>query len=427
MTHEIPQAAELSVKLAHLVQKYKNQYTASRGAHEKAKQVLPAGNTRSVLHSDPFPLVICSADGSNIKTVDGVTLEDFVSDFSAGIYGHSHATIKAAVQEAVSVGLSLGGITEKEAQLGEILIARFPSLEKVRFCNSGTEANTFAIATAIAYTKREKILVFANGYHGGTLSFPPNGNPMNLPHQFVIGTFDDIQETGPLISNELAAILVEPMQGAGGMRPASREFLQFLRQAADEVGAVLIFDEVVTSRLHYHGMQGALDVRPDMTTLGKYLGGGFPFGAFGGSLRIMDLFDPAATPGALHHSGTFNNNIFTMSVAVAAAGLVTEDSIKELNRLGDRVRNEANSLMQTAGFHSIRFVGYGSAVGIYFKGDDADALRECFYFSMLGRGINIGRRGFLFMNLAHNDASVDRVIEAVSGFVAEVVARSDGV
>jgi glutamate-1-semialdehyde 2,1-aminomutase len=249
---------------------------------------------------------------------------------------------------------------------------------------------------------------------------------MNLPHQFVIGTFGSIEETRPLIANDLAAILVEPMQGAGGMRPASRDFLQFLRQAADEIGAVLIFDEVVTSRLHYHGIQGALGVRPDMTTLGKYLGGGFSFGAFGGSARIMDLFDPAANPGALHHSGTFNNNIFTMSVAVAAAGLITKESIEELNRLGDRVRNEANQLMQTAGFHSIRFIGYGSAVGIWFKGDDAGALRDCFYFSMLDRGINIGRRGFLFMNLAHSDASVDRAIQAVSGFVADVVAGSDG-
>ncbi|KAL3447775.1 putative acetylornithine aminotransferase [Aspergillus insuetus] len=425
MTQETPKPTDLSGKLSRLVGKYKETHTASKDAHEKARQVLPAGNTRSVLYSDPFPLVVRSAEGSKITTIDGITLEDFVSDFSAGIYGHSHPTITAAVQEALATGLSLGSITEKEAQLGEILTTRFPSLEKVRFCNSGTEANTFAIATAITYTKRDKILVFANGYHGGTLSFPPSGNPMNLPHQFVIGTFDNIEETRPLITADLAAILVEPMQGAGGMRPASRDFLQFLRKSADEVGAVLIFDEVVTSRLHYHGIQGALDVQPDMTTLGKYLGGGFPFGAFGGASKIMNLFDPAATPGALLHSGTFNNNIFTMFVAVAAADLVTKESINDLNRLGDRVRNEANHLMQTVGFHSIRFIGYGSAVGIWFKGDDADVLRNSFYFNMLDRGINIGRRGFLFMNLAHDDASVDRVIEAVSGFVAEIVGGRD--
>ncbi|KAL4745061.1 hypothetical protein BDW72DRAFT_199004 [Aspergillus terricola var. indicus] len=413
-------AADLSAKLADLIQKYERQYTASKSAHERAKQVLPAGNTRSVLHSDPFPLAIRSAEGSEITTIDGVTLEDFVSDFSAGIYGHSHQTIRGAVQNALSTGLSLGGITEKETELGEILVNRFPSLEKVRFCNSGTEANTFAIATAIAYTNRQKILVFANGYHGGTLSFPAKPSPMNLPHQFVVGTYDNIEDTRPLIDSRLAAILVEPMQGAGGMRPASREFLQFLREAADRVGAVLIFDEVVTSRLHYHGLQGAMNVRPDMTTLGKYLGGGFPFGAFGGSSKLMDQFDPAVTPGALSHSGTFNNNIFTMSAAVAAARLVTEDSLQSLNRLGDRLRDEANTLLQSSGFHRIRFIGYGSAVGVYFAGDSADTLRDCFYFSMLNSGINIGRRGFLFMNLAHTEASVDRVVKAVSAFVDEV-------
>ncbi|KAL4885748.1 putative acetylornithine aminotransferase [Aspergillus karnatakaensis] len=410
---------------ARLVEQYERQHTASKAAHEKAKQVLPAGNTRSVLSSDPFPLVIRSAEGSKITTVDGVTLEDFVSDFSAGIYGHSHPTIKAAVQEALDTGLSLGSITEKEAELGRILTKRFPSLEKVRFCNSGTEANTFAIAAAIAYTKRPKVLVFTNGYHGGTISFPPKPSPMNLPHQFVIAPYDNIEETRAFIDGDLAAILVEPMQGAGGMRPASRDFLLFLREAATRVGAVLIFDEVVTSRLHYSGVQGALGVHPDMTTLGKYLGGGLPFGAFGGSSKLMDQFDPAVNPSALHHSGTFNNNIFTMSAGVAAGGLITEESLESLNRLGDRVRNEANSLMQSSGFSRIRFIGYGSAVGIYFPGEDGDTLRECFYFSMLNRGINIGKRGFMFINLAHTDASVDMVVEAVSAFVAEVVAISE--
>ncbi|KAL4911457.1 pyridoxal phosphate-dependent transferase [Aspergillus multicolor] len=179
------------------------------------------------------------------------------------------------------------------------------------------------------------------------------------------------------------------------MRPASREFLQFLRHSADEVGAVLIFDEVVTSRLHYHGLQGALDVQPDMTTLGKYLGGGLSFGAFGGSARIMDLFDPAihGTAGALHYSGT----------------------------LGDRARDEANGVLQRAGLDCIRFIGYGSAVGIWFRGTGADSLRECFYFSMLNREINIGKRGFLFMSLVHSDASVDRIVEGIAAFVEKIV------
>lgn len=147
----------LGVKLNKLKQHYELSHPLSKKGFERAQQVLPAGNTRSVLYSEPFPLVIRSGDSSTFTTIDGVTLEDFVSDFSAGIYGHSHPVIHAALREAVSTGFSLGGITENEAELAEILIKRFPSLEKVRFCNSGTEANTFAMATATAYTQRQKV------------------------------------------------------------------------------------------------------------------------------------------------------------------------------------------------------------------------------------------------------------------------------
>lgn len=146
-----------SQKLEALVRQYELSHPLSKKAFDRAQRVLPAGSTRSVLVSEPFPLVIESAQGATFTTVDGLTFEDFVSDFSAGIYGHSHPAIHEAVQQALSTGFSLGGITTKEAELAEILTQRIPSLEKVRFCNSGTEANTFALATAIAYTQRKKV------------------------------------------------------------------------------------------------------------------------------------------------------------------------------------------------------------------------------------------------------------------------------
>lgn len=147
----------VQAKLKTLIQKYEQTHPKSKKAFERAHKVLPAGSTRSVLVSSPFPMVVQSAQGATFTTVDGVTFEDFVSDYSAGIYGHSHPVIHDAVQQALSTGFSLGGITEKEAELAEILIDRFPSLNKVRFCNSGSEANTFAIATAMAYTQRKKV------------------------------------------------------------------------------------------------------------------------------------------------------------------------------------------------------------------------------------------------------------------------------
>lgn len=157
----------VQARLNILIQKYEQTHPKSKQASVKAQIVLPAGSTRSVLVSDPFPMVVQSAQGATFTTVDGVTFEDFVSDYSAGIYGHSHPVVHDAVQQALSTGFSLGGITEKEAELAEILIDRFPSVEKVRFCNSGTEANTFAIATAMAYTQRKK--VSCRSYHWQTL------------------------------------------------------------------------------------------------------------------------------------------------------------------------------------------------------------------------------------------------------------------
>ena len=247
---------------------------------------------------------------------------------------------------------------------------------------------------------------------------------MNLPHDFVVGTFDDIAQTCPLIDNTLAAILIEPMQMAGGVRPASVEFLRFLRQSATDTGAVLIFDEVVTSRLHYYGLQGAWEVYPDMTTLGKYIGGGFPFGAFGGRADIMEQFNPAARGSSvLHHSGTFNNNIYTMTAAVAAAELVTEQSLNKLNKLGDDLRATANMIAQQAGLKDVIFVGYGSTVGIVFLGDRGPALRDVFYFHLVKRGILIGRRGFLCLNLTHTKEHIDQFLEGVKALAEKCGVR----
>ncbi|KAJ5105440.1 hypothetical protein NUU61_002787 [Penicillium alfredii] len=355
------QTSTLQTRLNALIDGFINAKPLSKAAAKQAQEVLPASNTRSVLNSAPFPLDLKSGEVYSVTSVDRRKYIDFVSDYLAGIKGHSYPSISQAVSDSLPTGLSLGRVTTKEARLGEILCNRLPSIERVRFCNSGTEAITFAVATALAFPKREKALVFENGYHGGTISFSIAGqaNPLNLPYEFILGKYNDDQATAPLIDDSIGAILVEPMQAVGGMRPASQEFLQFLRQMAGRSGAVLIFDEVVTSRFHFHGLQGAWNVIPDMTTLGKYLGGGIPFGDFGGSRHIMDLLDPSASGSqSLSHSGTFNNNIFTMTAAVAAAPLVTEESLGPINALGDQLRMSGNEIVQKAGFGQMELTGY---------------------------------------------------------------------
>lgn len=205
------------------------------------------------------------------------------------------------------------------------------------------------------------------------------------------------------------------------MIPATKPFLQFLRRAATDLGAVLIFDEVVTSRLALGGLQAVHGIAPDMTTLGKYLGGGLPFGAFGGSGEIMRMFDPqATTPVSLAHSGTFNNNVFTMSAAVAAADLVTEGEIARINELGDRVRHGVNGLVKGTRLQGkVMATGMGSCIGIHFVGDEADVLRGLFYHHHLQRGLWLGQRGFLALSFAHVERDIVRVLNAMKEFVDE--------
>ncbi|KAJ5753692.1 uncharacterized protein N7511_007845 [Penicillium nucicola] len=409
----------LNKELNTLIAKYVEQNPGSEKAYDRARQSLPNGSTRSVLASHPFPLSVKSAQGSCLTSVDDKVYVDYVSDFTAGLFGHSNPILQQAISQAATNGFSLGAVTGLEAELAESLKARFSSIDLVRFCNSGTEANTYALGAALAHTGRKKVLVFDRGYHGGTLNFDSEPNPLNIPHEYVIGAYDDIERTRTVLDFEIGAILVEPMQCSGGMRPASEEFLRFLREVANTLGAVLIFDEVVTSRLDYHGVQGKFSIRPDMTTLGKYIGGGMPFGAFGGRKEIMGQFDPqSGTSKQLSHSGTFNNNIFSMSAAVAASKIVTKEAIDNINMLGEKARLGINAILQGEGKDDkVLAVGCGSCVGLHFAGPDADVLRELCYFHNILQGLWIGRRGFLAFNFAHTEVDVDKLLASFTSYV----------
>lgn len=213
-----------------------------------------------------------------------------------------------------------------------------------------------ALAAAVAFTSRTTILVFSNAYHGGTLSFPSSQlstsrTPTlttNLPHSFVIAPYNDIAKTASILAalppNSLAAILVEPMLGSGGCIPGTSSFLKYLRTTATELGALLIVDEVMTSRLAPHGLSAELDLRPDLLTLGKWIGGSMTFGAFGGRKDIMALFDPRE--GLLAHSGTFNNNVVTMAAGITGLDIMTPESIAGLNALGEKLRRGIEEILR---------------------------------------------------------------------------------
>ncbi len=222
--------------------------------------------------------------------------------------------------------------------MAALLTARFPSLERVRFCNSGTEANMFAVQTARVMTGRPAVLGFAGCYHGGLLTFTAADNPLNVPIPTVVAPYNDADGTAALIdahADELAAVIVEPMIGGGGCIPAAPEFLRMLRERTERHGIVLIFDEVMTSRLAPGGLQGEYGITPDLTSLGKYIGGGMTAGAFGGRAELMERYDPRQKR-PLQHSGTYNNNVFSLRAGIAGLGEVyTAEAAVALNARGD--------------------------------------------------------------------------------------------
>jgi len=306
--------ASLDSALAEARERFVAANPQSLARHVEATAVMPGGNTRTVLFHTPFPLTMTRGAGCRLWDADGHEYVDLLGEYTAGLYGHSNAVIRAAIDGALDGGWNLGGHGVMEAHLARLICERFPSMDLVRFTNSGTEANLMAIATALAVTGRRRVLVFEGGYHGGVLYFGGGGIPINAPHEWVLGRYNDMAVP---VDESIGAIIVEPMLGSGGCIPATPEFLARLRTEATRVGAVLIFDEVMTSRMSAGGQQARLGITPDMTTLGKYIGGGMSFGAFGGRADLMERYDPRRAD-AIPHAGTFNNNVLTV-----AAGLAT--------------------------------------------------------------------------------------------------------
>ena len=401
----------------------------SAAAFDLAVHYMPGGNTRTVLFHSPFPLRIVSGAGCRITDADGLEYVNLLGEYTAGLFGHNHPVIRKAIDDALDRGLNLSGHNPDEIKLAELVCARFPSMDKVRFTNSGTEANLLAISTACYLTKRKKVMVFDGGYHGGLLYFKDGGMPINAPFEYVLAQFNNLSSTADLIqqhADELACILVEPMQGASGCIPASIEFLKLLREASHNIGAILIFDEVMTSRLSNRGAQGLFNVIPDMTTLGKYIGGGMTFGTFGGSEAIMQIFDPRRAD-AIPHAGTFNNNTLTMAAGAAALGeVLTDELLNQLNSRGDQLRIELNKIARE---HEtcIQFTGLGSLLGMHttsspihstadLKGCD-DRIMELVFLDLLEQGYYIARRGFIALMLSIGDAEIEGFKKAFTAVV----------
>jgi glutamate-1-semialdehyde 2,1-aminomutase len=423
-----PANIDIAAALAEAQELYRAENPKSLAQYEEACAALPGGNTRSAIFVEPFPLTMVRGEGSRLFDLDGHEYIDFLSEFTAGLYGHSHPLIRRAIDRALDSGVNFGAHGAAEARFAAAICARFPSIDLVRFTNSGTEANLMAVAAARALTGRAKILVFSGGYHGGVFYFRGKGSRVNAPYEFLVAEYNDISGTRAVVAphrDDLAAILVEPMLGGSGCIPGSPEFLADLRALASETGAVLIFDEVMTSRLAPGGLQEMHGILPDITTLGKYVGGGMSFGAFGGKAALMEWFDPRRTDG-FQHAGTFNNNVLTMNAGyVGLTEIYTPERARALNQFGEGLRERLNATVRRRGL-AMQFTGLGSMIGVHMTlspiRNAADAARghagllDLFYFDLVARGIWIAKRGMMALSIALDEADADKLVAAVEEF-----------
>ncbi len=409
---------DLDELVARAHERYRDANPTSANADRRARKVMPGGNTRSVLDFAPFPFRVASAAGAELVDIDGHRYLDFCGNYTAGLLGHSPPGIRAAIGAALDDGWAIGATHEREIELAELVCDRFASIEQVRFTNSGTEANLMAIGTALHHVGRPTVGVFERAYHGGVLGFGPRADgphhPLNVPHPFHVVPFDDDAALQQLFADPtLGCVIVEAVQGSGGCRPARPEFLASLRRRCDEAGVVLIFDEVMTSRLAPGGAQERFGIPADLTTLGKYLGGGMTFGAFGGRADLMAAFDPARG-GALTQAGTFNNNVVSMTAAIATLRhALRPDLIHAVNDLGDDLRERLNTTLEAAQV-PMHVMGLGSM--LCFHASD-DRLLDLLFHRLLADGVYIARRGFIALSLEITEEHCDRLVAAVTNAI----------
>jgi glutamate-1-semialdehyde 2,1-aminomutase len=397
---------------------YESQTAVSQELWERALGSLPGGNTRTTVFHDPYPVYVARGEGCRVWDADGVERIDFISNYTSLILGHCHPRVVEAVQQQAARLMSVAAPNELEIELAERVRERLPSVELIRFTNSGTEATMLALRAARAFTGREKIAVFAGGYHGshdyaasipGDPSVPPGGPgiPAAVADTVVVAPFDDRDGTLAALEphrGELAAVIVEPVLGAGGVVPATAGFLAFLRELTRDAGALLVFDEVISFRIGYHGAQGRLGVTPDLTTLGKIIGGGLPVGAVGGRADVMKLFDPRRDD-RIGHGGTFNANPLTMAAGLATLDELTPERYEGLEALAAELEAGVNS----------RTGASATAVASLFRIELADPSRlPDLHVDLLASGILMTPRGMGCLSTPMTSAEVDAFVGALA-------------
>ena len=414
-----------------------------------AQELMPGGvnsPVRAFKAVGGQPIVMATGKGAHIWDVDGNEYIDYVGSWGPLILGHAHPAIVEVLHKTAERGTSFGATTELEVELARLVCDAVPSVERVRFVNSGTEATMSALRLARAFTGRDKIVKFEGGYHGhsdgllakagsgvATLGLPDSaGVPASFTAETLLAPFNDRGAVERLFAqrgNEIAALIVEPVPANMGLVPPRPGFLEFLREVTSSHGALLVFDEVITGfRLAYGGAQMYYGVVPDLTCLGKVIGGGLPVGAYGGRADVMAMVAPS---GPVYQAGTLSGNPMAMAAGIVTLRVLANEGVyRALDVMGERLAAGLRAAATQAEAHDVTVVQLGSMMTVFFAAeaphDYASAKRADtarygrFFNAMLEAGVYLPPAQFesMFVSLAHQEADLDRTIEAARGAFA---------
>lgn len=417
----------------------------SRALHRRGRAVVAGGNSRATLYARPYPRYAVSGHGAWVVDADGNELLDCLNNYTSLIHGHAFAPVVAAVEQQVHRGSSFGLPTEAEVELAELLTSRVPHWDTVRFMNSGTEAVMQSIKAARAFTGRPAIAKCEGAYHGtydfvevsldsSTANWGDPERPAAIPYaagtprtvldEVVILPFNGSEASRQLLlenRERLAAVLVDPMPNRLGFPMVDRSFLKVLREVTMQIGALLIFDEVITFRLGPAGAQGLDGFVPDLTTLGKIIGGGLPVGAVAGRAEVMDVFADASGRALVPHGGTFNANPLTMAAGLAAMTALGSAEFARLDAMGLQLRTALEGVLEEAGIEG-RVTGRGSLFRIHFGPGEVTDYRtmsahskeslQLLTTAMLRQGVLLGHDGLGCLSTVMRDADLDLIAQA---------------
>lgn len=421
--------------------------------NQEAQEYLPGGDSRSTIYYFPYPQFFVRGEGCWLYDADGNRFLDFTGNHTSLILGYGNPEVQRALREWLDLGTCFPGPTEPQIRLARIICERTPSIERVRFTNSGTEATMNAIRAARAFTGRTKVVKAEGAFHGThdvmSVSIAPDPKqagpqhrPRPVPHvkgipdqvfdNVVIMPFNDSHEAQRIIEEhgeEVATVIVEPVMGAAGMIPAAKEYLRTLREVTQKLGALLMFDEVITYRLAPGGAQEYYGVTPDLTCLGKMIGGGLPLGAFGGRVDVMSLFDPSAGGPSIHHGGSFNANPVSLVAGATILEQLTLAVYRRLAYLGEKLRRSLQELFTKMEVPA-QVTGLGSLFGIHLTdrsvrnyrdaqlGDTA--LRHQIFLGMLNEGIVMDPRGAGCLSVAIGEREVESFVSTMQRVLEQI-------